>query len=166
MPGGQSCPSSLWFSLNYSCRNLLWPWDPLFIYIISNIKCIQCQALCQGLKTQKWIRWGYLSLGNSIRWWDNLTFIWEMAELPLTRGSWGMWAVISRSKKISAWLASAYQLFREQDHMERQNSLTNELCLFASGLGWKGKSELILTGQDYRWNLLRNGLGDFQNLLG
>lgn len=51
------------------------------------------------------------------------------------------------------------------------NPLINELSLFVSSFGWKGKGELILIGQGYRtfrgrWNLLRNGLSNFQNLLG
>lgn len=51
------------------------------------------------------------------------------------------------------------------------NPLINELSLFISSFGWKGKGELILIGPGYRtsrgrWNLLRNGLSNFQNLLG
>lgn len=68
-------------------------------------------------------------------------------------------------------MASVFCFPRRKITWKGTTPLVNDLSLFISGFGWKGRGELILTGKDYRtfqgrWNLLSNGFGSFQNLTG
>lgn len=157
--------------IKYTCRGLLWPQDTLFIPVISNSEGIQWQTLCQGPRAQNWTRQGIQPWEASIWWCENLTFIWGLAGLHLSRGSEGMRIVIFRQNKISAQLVSVFHFSRRKITWKGTTPLANDLSLFISGFGWKAKGELILTGKDYRTfqgrrNLLSNGLSSFQNLTG
>lgn len=153
-----SCPVLSFFLshpvVNYTCRGLLWPLDPLLIHVISNTKCIQCQALCQRPGTWRWTRQGIHP------WEDERT--WLLSE---KLQSYILCTKVGECE-LSFSDRTKYQLidirlsfFRDEGHMKRHKP-------FSKGFEWVGESKLILTRQDYktlrgRWALLGKGLSDF-----